>query len=109
MDKHKRELEFMTASDDILQILLHSKEHGNVVGISSPFLGSGIFITAVDQVIEDYETVIQLKSVDVNGGMLEKSTLRLSEITSACSFRSRFDTVCQKADRETAETAAYSY
>jgi hypothetical protein len=103
MEKHKPELEFTNATEEILRILIHSKEYGNVIGISSPNLGAGIFITAVDKIILDYETVVQLKPYDVNGGMLEKNTLRLTEITSACSFKSRFEKIYHKLPHESVQ------
>jgi hypothetical protein len=109
MEKHKPELEFTTATEEILRILIHSKEYGNVIGISSPFLGAGIFITAVDKIILDYETIVQLKPFDVNGGTLEKSTLKLTEITSACAFRSRFEKLYHKQPLEHANAGVYSY
>jgi hypothetical protein len=93
MEKHRPELEFVTASEDILRILIHSKEYGNVIGVSSPSLGAGIFITAVEKVVLDYEVVIQLKPSDVNGNKLEKNIIRLTEITSACAFKSRYERV----------------
>ena len=96
MEKRKPELEFMTTHDDILRVLIHSKEYGNMVGISSPLLGAGIFMTAVDKVILDYETIIQLKPFDVNGGLLEKNTLKLTDITTACAFQSRFEKLFHK-------------
>lgn len=107
MEKHKPELEFVTASEDVLRILIHSKEYGNVVGLSSPSLGAGIFITAVEKVILDYEVVVQLKAFDVNGNALEKRILKLTEISSACAFRSRFDKVFHDHTHEhaTAEAA----
>jgi hypothetical protein len=96
MEKHKHELEFTTASEEILRILIHSKEYGNVVGISSPSLGAGIFITAVDKIILDYETVVVLKPFDVNGCNLEKNMLRLTEITCACAFKSQYQRIVHK-------------
>src|SRR5687767_14218018 len=107
MEKHKPELEFVTTSEEILRILIHSKEYGNVVGLSSPFLGAGIFITAVDKVILDYEVVIKLKPFDVNGSPLERTTLKLTDITCACSFKSRFDKLYHKLPHETVEVGAY--
>jgi hypothetical protein len=109
MEKHKPELEFVTSSEEILRILIHSKEYGNVVGLSSPFLGAGIFITAVDKVILDYEVVVQLKPVDVNGSNLERTTLKLTDITCACSFKSRFEKLYHKQPHEPVEVGAYSY
>jgi hypothetical protein len=108
MEKHKPELEFTTASEEILRILIHSKEYGNVIGISSPFLGAGIFITAVDKIILDYETIVQLKPYDVNGGTLEKNVLKLTEITSACAFKSRYEKLYHKLPVEShAEEFSY--
>jgi hypothetical protein len=109
MEKHKPELEFVTTSEEILRILIHSKEYGNVVGLSSPFLGAGIFITAVEKVILDYEVVVQLKPYDVNGGHLEKTTLKLTDITCACAFKSRYDKIYHKLPHESIEIGAYSY
>ena len=105
MEKHKPELEFVTSSEEILRILIHSKEYGNVVGISSPFLGGGLFITAVEKVILDYEVVVQVKPFDVNGTHLERNTLKLTDITYACSFKSRYEKLYHKMPVE----AAYSY
>jgi len=105
MEKHKHELEFTTASEEILRILIHSKEYGNVVGISSPSLGAGIFITAVEKIVLDYETVVVLKPFDVNGCHLEKNMLRLTEITSACAFKSHYDKIFHKYNVEQHEEA----
>jgi hypothetical protein len=109
MEKHKPELEFVTAAEDILRILIHSKEYGNVIGISSPFLGAGIFITAVEKIVLDYEVVVVLKPHDVNGGLLEKNIFKLTEITCACAFKSRFDKLYHKAHQETGEVGVYSF
>lgn len=100
MEKHKPELEFFTSPDEILRVLIHSKEFGNVVGVSSAVLGSGIFMTAVEKIILDYETVVQFKPVDVMGHALANSTLRLSEISLACGFRSRFERIVEHAPKE---------
>jgi hypothetical protein len=108
MEKHKPELEFTTAPEEILRILIHSKEYGNVIGISSPLLGAGIFITAVEKIILDYETIVQFKPYDVNGGLLEKSILKLTDITSACAFKSRYEKLYHKRSHEI-HALEYSY
>lgn len=108
MEKHKPELEFFTSADDILRLLIHSKEFGNVVGISSPVLGSGVFMTAVEKVILDYEAVIQLKPEDVTGKHLTNCTLRLSEITIACAFKSKYEKIYH-AQSEPVQVGVYSY
>jgi hypothetical protein len=109
MEKHNHELEFVASPDDILRVLIHSKEYGNVIGLCSPILGGGIFITAVDKVILDYEVVVQLKPYDVNGIPLDRHILRLSEISSACAFKKKFDKIHHKLPLEPAEVAIYSY
>jgi hypothetical protein len=109
MEKHRPELEFMTNTNDILRILIHSKKHGNVVGIGSPALGAGIFMTAVDDVIVDYETVIYLKSCDINGTRLEKNMLKLTDITIACSFKSQYENLYhEKAPEPAFEMGLYA-
>lgn len=108
MEKHKPELEFVTSSEEILRILIHSKEYGNVVGVSSPFLGAGIFITAVEKVILDYEVVIQLKPMDVNGEHLQKHILKLTDITCACAFKSRFEKLYHPVLHENVAAGVYS-
>jgi hypothetical protein len=108
MEKHKPELEFTTAHEEVLRILIHSKEYGNVIGVSSPLLGAGIFITAVEKIILDYETIVQFKPYDVNGGLLEKNILKLTDITSACAFKSRYEKLYHKLAHET-PVLEYSY
>ncbi len=109
MEKHRPELQFFTTPEDILRILIHIKEYGNVVGIVSPVLGAGMFITAVEKIVLDYETVIQIKAEDINGEVLDRSTLRLSDITCACPFRTRFEKLYHPAVRPQANVGAYSY
>jgi hypothetical protein len=109
MEKQKPELQFFTTSDDILRALIHSKEYGNVVGIVSPVLGAGMFITAVEKIVLDYETVIEIKAEDINGEVLECSRLRLSDITCACPFRTRFDKLYHPATKHQSAVGVYSY
>jgi hypothetical protein len=109
MEKQRPELQFVTTSDEILRILIHSKEYGNVVGIVSPVLGAGMFITAVEKVVLDYEVVVQIKAEDINGEILECNTLRLSDITCACPFRTRFEKLYHPASKQNAQVGVYSY
>jgi hypothetical protein len=109
MEKPRPELDFTASADDILRILIHSKEYGNVIGISSPQLGSGIFITAVDKVILDYEIVVQLKPHDVNGEALEKNVLRLTDISTACAFKSKYDKLYHKLQHEELHSQMVTY
>jgi hypothetical protein len=78
-------------SQEILKIIVSGKEQGNTIGISSPLLGEGFFITAVENIIlEDGETTILFKPFDVTGFMLPTNKLRLAEIEAACPLISEF-------------------
>jgi hypothetical protein len=84
-------LDLAKSSSDILKILIESKENGNTIGISSPLLGEGFFITAVEDIIlEEGETTILFKPFDVTGFMLPTNRLKLGEVDAACPLISRF-------------------
>lgn len=84
--------EFITTSDVILLELINSKLHGNVIGISSPLLGAGMFMTAVEDILlEGKRSIIVLKRYDVNGHFLSTNKLSLEKITAVCPFKSKFE------------------
>lgn len=84
--------EFITSSDTILQELLHSKLNGNMIGISSPVLGAGMFITAIEDILlEGKLSVIVLKRYDITGHFLTTNKLLLNKITAVCPFTSKFE------------------
>lgn len=107
MEKNKPELEFTFNSEEILRLLIHSKEYGNVVGLCSPTLGAGVFITAVENIVHNYEVTVQLKPYDVNGVLLNTNILRLSDIKSACAFRSKYERVYHHQEAESQEALSY--
>jgi hypothetical protein len=109
MQKRKPELEFLTGREAILEVLDHSQQHGNVIGICSPALGPGIFITTVDHVVLNYETIVYLKPYDVNGFKLEKNALKLTEIASVCAFRSHYEKLFHEQPKEHELTGHYSF
>ena len=109
MQKRKPELEFLTGREAILDVLDHSQHHGNVIGICSPALGPGIFITTVDHVLKDYETIVYLKPFDVNGYKLEKNVLKLTEIASVCPFRTNYEKLFHEQPRESELAGHYSF
>ena len=110
MEKRIPELQFLTGAPEILSILTHSKKFGNVIGICSPVLGPGIFITTVDNVVEDYETIVYLKPYDVNGYKLEKNALKLTEIVSVCAFKSHYNKLYHEQPKENSQLAGmYNY
>jgi hypothetical protein len=85
------EMEFISESDQILHVLEQSKVNGTVVGISASILGSGVFLTGVDNIIKtDSDYLIVLKGYDVTGYILERNKIFLSDIRSICPFQSKF-------------------
>lgn len=95
-------LNLAKSSSEILKIIIESKENGNTIGISSPLLGEGFFITAVEDIIlEDGETIILVKPFDVTGFLLPTNHLTLGDIDAACPLISTFkNPVLRNLDKE---------
>lgn len=87
----KPDFAFTSDRTEILSALTKSKSLGTVVGISAPVAGSGLLLTAVEDIhpVED-DFVITLKGYDVSGYILERTRIRLNEIRAVCSFNSVF-------------------
>jgi hypothetical protein len=85
------DLAFISDQEEILKVLYESKNQGSVVGISAAILGSGVFLTAVDNIMEaNGNYLIVLKGYDVTGYILERNKIRLTDIRSVCPFKSKF-------------------
>jgi hypothetical protein len=83
--------EFITTPDALFLELVESKLQGNVIGISSPLLGAGMFVTAVEDILlEGKKSIIILKSYDINGHFLSTNKLPLEKIIAVCPFKSKF-------------------
>jgi hypothetical protein len=86
------EYNFTREPGEILNALLNSKEKGTMIALAVPSIGTGVFISAVDDLfLNDGETFIQLKSFDVTGRMLEKTRIALKEIVGACILHSQWE------------------
>lgn len=67
----------------ILHELNGSRENGNVIGIWSSSLGTGLYMCAVDNILDDeieHDKVIILKEKDLNGVPLPVHVLFLQDI-----------------------------
>ena len=74
----------------ILGELINSRENGNVIGIWAPSLGTGLFMCAVENILEDeveHDKVIILKDKDLNGVPLQAHVLFLQEIEKVFPFK----------------------
>lgn len=79
-------------SSEILRILISSKEESKSIAVSSPRIGEGFFITAVDDIIlEEGETMILFKPFDATGFILPTNKLHLAEIAAVCPLKSEFE------------------
>jgi hypothetical protein len=84
---------FTCTIQEILKALQASKENGTIIALTVPKLGSGIFITAIEDIIEGNEgnVYIKLKDYDVTGFMFERTTLQLTEIISVCALSHKWE------------------
>lgn len=70
----------------LTQIKLCKKSHG-LIGVYSPLLGKGMFLTTVDDIrFIDDEVLVIFKPYEVIGDMPEKTSIPFSAITCICPF-----------------------
>jgi hypothetical protein len=84
-------LEAVYDRNRIVALLRYSKDHGTVLGIHSPVLGGGVYITAVNCIITGEETTVVLSSYDSSGNILTTSKLKLADIRCVFPFQSVFE------------------
>lgn len=85
--------DFIKDRQEIFRALLDSKESGTAIGIKSPVLGKGMFVTGVEDILigDGHEnTKVILKGYDFTGHVLETNNIRLTEIEGVCQFSSKF-------------------
>lgn len=86
--------EFVTDPQQILEVLSQSKSNGTAVALTSPVMGAGYFITAVQDIFlgeADGDVLIVLKPYDITGYIFPRNKLYLWEIKSVCPFKSAFE------------------
>jgi hypothetical protein len=87
----ERDLNFVSNRNQILEILMRSKQEGRSVGIFSNRLGPATLITCVDDIaFDDLRTTVILKPFDHTGYILPCHRLDLEDITSVCPLNSEF-------------------
>lgn len=85
------ERELITHPDDITGEILKSKQEGNIVGIISPVLGSGMYLTAIDDLIlTEGSSRVVLKRFDISGYLFPIHEIPLNSIKAVCPFTSKF-------------------
>lgn len=84
----------ITEPKHILEELMTSREHGNVIGIWAPSLGDGLFMCGVENILDDdveHDKVIILKEKDLRGVPLQAHVLFLQEIEKVYPLRTQYD------------------
>lgn len=85
------EYNFTRDKGEILKALLDSKLHQTMIGLAIPTIGTGVFITSIEEIfLDDVEPIVQLKYLDVNGRLIEKTRFYLREIIGACPLHSKW-------------------
>ena len=80
-------LEFVKFRKSLLNALTKSRKNGTVIGIYSPALGEGMFVTGVEDIYNDNnEQIIVLRQYDLSGAILQRNILSLGEIRAICAF-----------------------
>jgi hypothetical protein len=68
--------------------LMDCKENGKVLGIYCPAIGEGMFLAGIDDILitDKGEEVIVLCPYDMNGILIQRNQIAMSEIKSVCPF-----------------------
>lgn len=103
----EQQFNYANSPEEIAKALIHSKEHGNVVGICAISLGPSMIMTAVADILEvKNDLLIVLKETDLLGMKLPEEQIMLSEIVRVLPFRTQFDDPFHVKLRETGNGAA---
>jgi hypothetical protein len=84
-------LETIYDQHGILTMLRYSREHRATIGIHSPALGGGIYITTIENIVLGEETEIVLKNYDSSGNILDTNKLKLTDIRCVFPFQPAFE------------------
>ena len=84
-------IELIKSRKMMLDALIQSYKSQTLVGIFSPILGEGMFVTCVHDIYDyEEEPIIMLKRYEISGHLLIRETLSLGEIKAICVFDSTY-------------------
>ena len=87
LELREMEVKIITTGKPMLEQLELCRRSGGLIGVYSPLLGRGMFLTAVEDIDRSSEGVrVVFKPYDMNGNFLERSTLLVREISGICPF-----------------------
>ena len=84
-------LAIVSSRKSILNALVSSLKHETVIGVYAQALGEGMFLTAVDEIVdEETDKIVGFKRYDVSGHILPRTHFALSEIKAVCPLNARY-------------------
>jgi hypothetical protein len=87
-----QQFNWITTSSEILEELIRSRDHGNVIGITALSLGPSMVITAVEEIVDiRNDKIILLKEIDLLGIRIPESDLLLTEIVRVHPLRTKYN------------------
>jgi len=92
-----------TEPKGILEALDASRKNGNVIGIWAPSLGTGLYMCAVESILDDdveHDKVIVLKENDLNGAPLKAHVLFLQEVEKVFPLKTLYDDPSASRNKE---------
>jgi hypothetical protein len=85
-------LRFVKTRKEITRAIINSLDNQEVLGIYSPALGEGLFLTGVLFFeTSQAEPIVTLNRYDHNGVLLHRTELGISEIKAACALKMKYE------------------
>ena len=92
-------VQFIRKEKAILKQVKLCKESGGLIGVYSPVLGEGMFLTTVDEIhIQHDDTRIDFKPYDISGKFLDKTSLSIKDISCICPFNQIYSESFQQVE-----------
>lgn len=96
------QMKVIRSRKEMLRSITIARDSQCVLGIYSPALGDGMFFTGVLSIVDEHgEVIINFSQYDMNGVLLMRTELALSEIKSVCLFPFKYENPLIKAGNET--------
>jgi hypothetical protein len=90
-DKELINLDFVKTRKGIWKELNLSKDSGSLLGVYSPALGEGMFLTKVDDIdSNEVNEIVVFSQYDMSGRILLRNTISLDEIQMVCPFNKTY-------------------
>lgn len=90
-EREEGPLTIVNSRKNVLNALVSSLKQGTIVGVYAEALGEGMFLTAVEEIIdEENDKIVGFKRYDASGHILPRTHFALSEIKAVCPLNARY-------------------